>query len=483
MARNNRKRASKTWLRCLLGVTLLLMMMNARQMAAGEVEVPAPADLNLVAEKLLLEAIATAQQAVRDTPDDAEAWGKLGHVYLVHGWEETSIPCYRQASRLAPDAFRWHYFLGRMTVQREPQTAVQAFTRALELKASDVPAHLYLAAALRVLGRFDEAKHHLARANVLQPDNPFSELWLGEIALARQQLEVAKRHLARALQINPHQREAHALMAQVQLALGDTAAAKRHAVSARQPSRFNKLREPLWWEVLRAGVTAPLYAERGRRYLSEGDFASAAAEFEPLISHQQKDVAVWRDYGIALLHTKRYNEAIAAFESAHVLLRSETEKTPAEITDLTAEIHYYLGRVYYQLGRNVTAIAAYQKALELTPDAPALHRALAEVYWKKQAYVKAEPHYKVVIADDATDVQAVYRLGLVFLAQTHYTKAVAQFERVLTLDAAHVRAYGALGVAHQNLGNVLEARDAFEKVLELEPGNKHAMETLERLRE
>ena len=457
--------------------------MNAMLLAAEEIEVPEPADLNLVEEKLLLDAIATAQKAVRNAPDDAEAWGKLGHVYLVHGWEEPSVPCYRRASRLAPDEFRWHYFLGRMTVQRAPQAAVKAFTRALQLDATDVPAHLYLAAALRVLGRLDEAKHHLERAKNLQPDNPFSALWLGEIALARQQIGLAKTHLARALRINPNQREAHALMAQVQLASGETAAAKRHAASARQPSQYNKLRDPLWWEVLRAGVTAPLYAERGRHHLAEGDFVRAAAEFEPLISHKQKDVEVWRDYGIALLHTERYNEAIAAFESAHVLLRSETDKTPPEITDLTAEVHYYLGRVYDKLGRNVSAIAQYQKALALTPHTPVLHRALAEVYWKKQAYAKAEPHYKVAIADDETDVQAVYRLGLIFLTQEHYEKAVARFEKVLALDAAHVRAYGALGFALHKLGNVSEAIAAFEKVLQLEPENKHAMEMLTQLRE
>ena len=469
--------------RSLVGAILLFILMNAMPLTVDALEMPAPADLHLVAEKLLLEAIATAQQAVRDAPDDAEAWGKLGHVYLVHGWEEPSIPCYRRASRLAPDEFRWHYFLGRMTMQREPQTAVQAFTRALQLDATSVPVHLYLATALRVLGQLDAAKHHLARAKELQPDNPFSELWLGEIALASQQVARAETHLKRALRINPRQREAHALMAQVQLALGDTAAAKRHAEAARQPNPFTQLREPLWWEVLRAGVTAPLYAERGRRYLSEGDFASAAAEFEPLISHKQKEVAVWRDYGIALLHTERYNEAIAAFESAHVLLRSETDKSQAEITDLTAEIHYYLGRVYAQIGRNVSAIAQYQKALAFTPDAPAVHRALAEVYWRKQAYPKAEPHYKAVLSHDANDVQAAYRLGLIFLSQGQYAAAVAQLERVLTLDLAHVRAYGALGFAQEKLGNVSEAIAAFEKVLQLDAENRHAMEMLKQLRE
>ena len=54
------------------------------------------------------------------------------------------------------------------------------------------PPHLYLASALRNLRRFDEAEYHLERAKHLQPDNPFSDLWLGEIALAQQQIEDAK---------------------------------------------------------------------------------------------------------------------------------------------------------------------------------------------------------------------------------------------------------------------------------------------------
>ena len=44
--------------------------------------IPQPADLGLVEEKLLLKAIEAAQEKVRRSPDDAEVWGQLGHVYL-----------------------------------------------------------------------------------------------------------------------------------------------------------------------------------------------------------------------------------------------------------------------------------------------------------------------------------------------------------------------------------------------------------------
>ena len=304
---------------------LLLILTSSFVFAERDIDIPEPADLDFVEEQLLLATIETAQEAVRNSPDAAEAWGQLGHVYLIHGWEVPAIPCYRRASLLAPDEFRWLYFLGRLTKERQPEAAVKSLTRALTLNGEYAPAHLYLASALRILGKLDEARQHLEHAKRLQPNNPFSELWLGEIALARQQLELARTHLENALHLNPGQSEAHALIAQVAVAFGDKQAAKQHAQAARHASQYSELSDPLWWDVLRAGVTAPLYAERGRRYMSEGDYASAVAEFEPLISNGQKDVDLWLDYGIALLHTEAYNKAFAVLEGVQTRLRNDKD--------------------------------------------------------------------------------------------------------------------------------------------------------------
>ena len=520
---------------------LLLIPISTVLFAASEIDVPEPADLGLVEEKLLLDAIKDAQEAVRHSPDDANVWGYLGDVYLSHGWELPAIPCYRKASELAPDEFRWHYLLGRLSKQHRSEAAVPHLTRALALDAKYVPAHLYLASALRILGRLDEARHHLERAKQLQPDNPFSELWLGEIALSRQQIENARGHFERALQLNPGQSEAHALMAQVAIASGNTETAKQHAQAARHPSQFGELADPVWWEVLKAGVTAPLYAERGRRYLSIGDYASAVAEFEPLITDTQKDIQLWLDYSISLLHTQRHNAALAALERTQLLLYNDAEvqkqRNANEIAYLKAQVYNYMGQIYYEIGQTAAAIRAcqkalqtgqlpnsgaenggsqmqlntsdqiafisnvhgnlamvyentgqleaairhYQQALELQPAKPSLHRDLAGVYWEKRRYAAAEPHYKQVIAYDAIDTQAFYRLGLIFLMKEQYLEAVSQFKRVIEIDARHVRAYGALGVVYQELGNIPEAIGIFERVLQLEPDNKVALEKLKEL--
>ena len=536
---------------------IYLVLISVPVFAGSDLDVPEPADLDLVEEKPLLKAIETAQKAVRKSPDTAEVWGQLGHVYLSHGWEIPAIPCYRQASILAPDEFKWLYFLGRLTKQRQPEEAVKHLTRALTLNSASAPAHLYLASALRILGKFDEAQQHLEHAKHLQPNNPFSELWLGEIALAklnlqldsdtRQQgtswrlkLKLARTHLEEALRLNPKQSEAHALMAQVAIALGDTQAAKQHAQAARRPSEYGELVDPLWWDVLKAGVTAPLYAERGRRYMSEGDYARAVAEFETLISDEQKDIKVWFDYGVSLLYTgTRHPEALAVL--AHLLslldkdIEIQKQRSADEIAYLKAQAYNYRGQIYYETGQTAAAIRAcrmalqlkknktdsgshkqltpsdydpffsnvhanlatvyentgqlgeairhYQAALELVPSQLSVHRDLAGVYWKKRSYTAAEPHYKQVITHDTTDAQAIYRLGLISLMKEDFLEAVSLFKEVIAIEATHVRAYGALGVTYQELGNIPEAIGTFERILELEPGNKVAVDKLRELHE
>ena len=148
-----------------------------------------------------------------------------------------------------------------------------------------------------------------------------------------------------------------------------------------------------------------------------------------------------------------------------------------------ANVYANLGLVYEDTEQLDRAITQYQKALELLPLEPSLHRDLAGVYWKQRRYAEAEPHYEAVVADDATDVQVLYRLGLIFLTKGDCEDAIVRFEKVIEFDAAHVHAYEAAGIAYQELGDNPKAIEAFEKVLRLEPNNKNALERLKELHE
>ena len=483
--------------------------------------IPQPVDLALVSEPRLLQAAESAQKAVADAPDRAETWGDLGNVYLVHGWETEAARCYQRAVNINPTEFRWFYYLGLSTYKTDAQTAVDAFTKAIALD-SDYPAvYVNHAHALRRLGRFEEARQQLANVIELDPENPFAELALGELSLASKQFKVAQIHLKRALKLNPAQSEAHAAMAQVALALGNREASNRHAQAARKTSKHTEMDDPLWWEVVKVGVTAKRYAERGTRYMEIGDFATAATELAIAASSKPKDAEIWFNYGIVLLRTNRYSKARKALEHALLIIDENdleggmSPKTPKEIAFLEIHSNYNLGYVYQRTGQRVKAIAAYKRAIELKPDlanaysglgvlyaqtgriregiarcekaiqlAPddiKLQHSLATVYWQGKLYSSAAEVYDYILRLNPDDKRALHQLGVIYMGKRMYPEAMAKFKRVLEIQPNDPLAHGALGTVYLKLGNHAAAIAEFQTVLRLDPNNRTAQRMLRQL--
>lgn len=479
---------------------------------------PQPSDIAHVKEQRLLAAVDAAQKALIETPKDATAWGELGNIYFVHGWETEAAQCYRSAIKIAPNEFHWLYYLGLTTYKADPQTAAETLAEAIKLDPQYAPVHIYRAAALRSLGHLEQAKVHLETANELDPQNPYASLWLGELALTAQQFETAQSHLQRALKLNPEQSEAHAAMAQVARVLGEMAAATQHAHASRKRTKYTRMYDPLWWDVLKLGVTAQRYAERGNRYLQQGNFKRAVSELEIAISGLNTDPHLWLNYGIARLLNKQYSEAIAVLENTLTVLR-DTERTtrnPTEITDLKVQSHYNLGLAYYQSGQLQKAIAAYQtviqlepnfadaygglgviywrtgdlnaairhcqKAIKIAPKNIEFHQNLTQIYWQKGMYDRAAIGYRIILELNPSDENALHHLGIILLSKEAYDEAVSCFQKVLQRNPDNALTHGALGTAYYKLGEKGLAIREFQEVLRLEPQNQDARKMLERLR-
>lgn len=479
--------------------------------------VPQPSDIGLVEEQRLLAVVKTAQNTLVETPKDATAWGRLGNIYFVHGWEVAAAECYRGAVKIAPNEFRWLYYLGMTTYKVDPQTAAQTLAAAIKLDPQYAPAHIYCAAALRSLGHIKQAKGHLEAANELDPQNPYASLWLGELALTDQRFEAAQSHLQRALKLNPEQSEAHAAMARVASVLGEKDAATQHAQASRKRTKYTQMRDPLWWDVLKLGVTAQRYAERGNRYLQQGNFKRAVGELKVAIAGFDKDAHLWLNYGIALLLNKQYSEAIAVLENTLVVIQDNenTSENPADMADLKVQSHYNLGLAYYHSGQTEKAIAAYQKVIQLEPNfaeaygglgviywrtgnldaairhcqkaikiAPEnieFHQNLTQIYWEKGRYDAAAVGYKIILELNPSDENALHHLGLILLSKQAYDDAVSCFQKVLQINPDSALTHGALGVAYYKLGEEGLAIQEFQEVLRLDPRNQNAHEMLKRL--
>ena len=479
--------------------------------------VPQPSDIGNVEEQRLLAAVEVAQNRLVEAPKDASAWGQLGNIYFVHGWEVEAAACYRSAVEITPDEFRWLYYLGLITYKANPQAASETLAKAIKLDAEYAPAHIYRAAALRSLGHFTEAKVHLETANELDSQNPYASLWLGELALAAQQFEEAQSHLQRALKLNPEQSEAHAAMAQVMMVLGKTDAATQHAQASRKRTKYTQMRDPLWWDVLKLGVTAQRYAERGNRYLQQGNFKLAVSALEVAVSGLDKDSHLWLNYGIALLLNKQYRDAIAVLENTLLVIRDNesTTRNPTEITDLKVQSHYNLGFAYYHAGQIEKAIAAYQKAIQLEPNfadaygglgviywrtgnldaairhcqkaikiAPEnieFHQNLTRIYWQKGMHDRAAIGYRIILELNPSDENALHHLGIILLSKQEYDEAVSCFQKVLQINPDNALTHGALGTAYYKLGEEGLAIHEFQEVLRLDPQNQNALKILKRL--
>ena len=93
--------------------------------------VPQPSDIGLIEERRLLAVVKAAQKTLVETPKDATAWGQLGNIYFVHGWEVAAAECYRSAVGITSNEFRWLYYLGMTTYKVNPQVAAQMLAAAI----------------------------------------------------------------------------------------------------------------------------------------------------------------------------------------------------------------------------------------------------------------------------------------------------------------------------------------------------------------
>lgn len=380
-----------------LALILLFLLSAAGCDNATEIRasVPYPSNLALVDEPQLVAALEAARETIVNHPRRARAWGDLGTLYLVHDWHQEAARCYQHAIALAPDVFRWHFYLGRSLATLQPEKAAAAFARAIAIDPTYAAVHVHAGLVLRRLGRPEQARRHFERAGILDPSNPHSMLNLGQIAATAGQLEAARNYLRQALTLNPQQSEAHSQLARVLMGLGDRQAATRHVEKARAPSVTTPMQDPLWGELQKAGLTRRWFAKRGNKYLRDGDFGYAIAELEIAVAGEQNNPDVWLSYGTALLHAQRYDEARTALESglaktgenldvpattrtkvSQPNLRSSQKRKP-----IIEKIHANLGVAATKMGDMELAAQHLEEAWRRNPAAHETARNLAIVYY------------------------------------------------------------------------------------------------------
>lgn len=314
------------------------------------------------------------------SPEDADAWYRLGTVYGMLGNIDEAGNCCRKVIALQPDHSEAHANLGNVLFYKGRHTeAIEHYQTGLRINPGNALAHNNLGNALKSTGRLDEAIASYQRAITLNPNyavghfnfgialkeagrldeaggcfrqavalNPnYAEAYnnLGLVLKGQDRLEEAKGAIQRALAIKPGYAEALYNLANIHLALG-------HLEAAIEQFRRAILNKPDY---------ADAYNNLGSALKEQGQIELAIENYKHAIALNPEHAFAYNNLGIILRN------------QGHVAAAEEMVQHALRIQPHFADAYNTLGNIRSWQGKPGDAVDMYAKALVLSPDHVTAH--------------------------------------------------------------------------------------------------------------
>jgi tetratricopeptide (TPR) repeat protein len=155
-------------------------------------------------EGKLNEAIAHYQQALRASPDYADAYNNLGVAHQLQGKLEEAIGHFRSAIELEPDYAKAHNNLGIVfAMQGKFTEAMHHLQRAIQIRPDYAEAYSNIGNTLGSQGKFDEAIGYFNKALQLRPNYSEAHFNLGKTLQSQGKFTEALNQYRRALITKP----------------------------------------------------------------------------------------------------------------------------------------------------------------------------------------------------------------------------------------------------------------------------------------
>ena len=343
----------------------------------------------------------------------AAAYGALGMLLMAGDYLEAAEPNLRNARRLAPDEFRWTYYLAQLLwKQGDLPAAARAFEDARRLRADDLPSLIRLASTYLDLGRPEQALPVLAHARSVQPGAAVVRYHEGQAATAVGDHARAVEHFTAALRLEPGAGVVHYPLAMSYRALGNLELAELHlerggpgAADAADMAGL-ALADPLMAELSNVLRSPRVHRELAIAADARGDFAEAARQFRRALDLEPSDPLLHLSLGMALDRAGDPRAALPALDEA---LRLDPD---------LGQAHYVRGTLLERAGRDAEAIERFTAAAARNPASPEIQLRLADALRRTGRFeASLEPYRRVIVglgqAADARfgEAMALVRLG------------------------------------------------------------------------
>lgn len=137
-------------------------------------------------------------------------------------------------------------------------------------------------------------------------------------------------------------------------------------------------------------------------------------------------------------------------------------------------VQYRLGNAYYDAGRVVDAIRAYEQAVALDSTYKEALVNLGNAYNETGKLNDAVATFEHALRIDPSDDKALSNLGNSYYALGQYMQGMAAYKRALVANPKCHQAHYNIGVAFADAGIYREAVREWLKVIELAPGTPDA---------
>ncbi len=368
-------------------------------------------------------------------PNNAMIYNNLGNTLAAQSPEEAQ-EVYRKALELYPD-----YLESRQTEELQ-QGATADLLGGCENPSRRLTewAMMYanLGRAELLLGKYEEARHHLERAVALQPFliQPYEQLALiyqtkkdrrrqnrmtamarlneARILAAMDSTAAALAACRRALAFDPDCSEAHAEIAVLSARAGDRSAAEtafRRALS-------------------RADDNPRVYKLHALYLAKYGDRQKALDAMRRAVGLNPRDAELRRAFADLLQSLGR----------------------PQEADEQRAWAHYAQGRLLHEVGRREAALEEYRAAAALSPLAQFI-AAQGLVYAQKGLKVEAELLLGRALEQEPENALALYGFG-VLQSSSAPQEAADYFRRALAVEPNDPQIHRALAEVYRRLGDL-----------------------------
>ena len=379
------------------------------------VELPDLSGMHEAVQGQLRDAHRALESAASSGPGElADAYGRLGMLLMAGEYHDAAEACLLNARRLAPERFRWAYYLGHVYERRgDLEEAADAFERAHDQRPRDFPTLFWLINVNVELGRQDAVQPLLEQARALQPGSEAMRFQLGRAALAAGDHAAAVEHLEAVLRQNPAATIVHYPLGMAYRGLGDLDQARHHLDrgGGRTDGGYSagvgvSMPDPLLEELRNVLRSPQRHRTLALQADANGDREEAIRQFRLALELEPDDADLQLSLGMALDRAGRAREALVELEAA---LRLDPR---------SAQANYMLGTLFERAGRDAEAMARYVAAAELAPESVEAQLRLADAYSRAARGDEALARYRRVldvspdsVAGRFGEAMALVRLG------------------------------------------------------------------------